>query len=203
MKIFKKILEFLLPIAIGLAIGLFIINNLFTIVKVNGPSMEPNLQDKQSLMLLRKANIKRNSVIVFDAKKIDPQANGQSIDYVKRVIGIPGDSVKYTNKGQLIVNNKNVTQNYIKKDQKIDGTLIMNNEFNNGFTLNSLSQKNNWTYKANSDNTIPKGYYFVMGDHRSVSNDGRYWGLVPKDQVLGVVKAFPWQSNHQIVNGYK
>ena len=36
-----------------------------------------------------------------------------------------------------------------------------------------------------------------MGDHRSVSNDSRYWGFVPKDKVIGVVKTFPWDTNKQ------
>lgn len=202
MKGFKKVMEWVLPVVIGVVIALFIRDNFLSVVKVDGTSMQPNLQDRQALVLLRKAQIKHNSVVVFDAKKVDPQANGENIDYVKRVIGLPGDSVSYTKDGQLLVNNKQVSQNYINQSQRQAGTLTMQDQDFPGFTLTSLSKIHQWTYKANN-NVIPKGYYFVMGDHRSVSNDSRYWGLVPRDQILGVVKALPWQANHEIINSYK
>lgn len=54
-----------------------------------------------------------------------------------------------------------------------------------GFTLQSLSQKENWPHKM-STNKIPANQYFVMGDNRAVSNDSRYWGLVPFDKIKGV-----------------
>lgn len=203
MKGFKKVMEWVLPIVIGIVIALFIRDNFLSVVKVDGTSMQPNLQDRQALVLLRKAQIKRNSVVVFDAKKVDPQANGESIDYVKRVIGLPGDTVSYTKDGQLLVNNKQVSQNYISQEQRQIGTLTMQDQDFPGFTLTSLARVHNWTFKANSNNVIPKGYYFVMGDHRSVSNDSRYWGLVPRDQILGVVKALPWEAKHEIINNYK
>lgn len=199
---FKKVIEWVVPIVIGVVIALFIRSNFLSIVKVDGTSMQPNLQNSQQLVLLHKATIKHDSVIVFNAKKVDPQAHNENIDYVKRVIGLPGDSVKYTADGKLFVNDKEVSQAYIKKDQQQVGTLNMLGDAVPGFTLTSLAKIHDWTYKANSNNTIPKGYYFVMGDHRSVSNDSRYWGLVPRSQILGVVKAFPWQPNHQIINNF-
>ncbi len=42
---------------------------------------------------------------------------------------------------------------------------------------------------------MPKNSYFVLGDHRSVSNDSRYWGFVPKDKIMGVAKALPFGSS--------
>jgi len=58
--------------------------------------------------------------------------------------------------------------------------------------LKSLSKS--WPRNVNSVK-VPKGKYFALGDHRSVSNDGRYWGFVPKDKVLGVAKTFFWETN--------
>ncbi|MCM0599379.1 signal peptidase I [Periweissella fabalis] len=203
MKGLKKVLEWVIPIVIGVAIAFFVKDNFLSVVKVDGTSMQPNLQNRQSLVLLHKAQIKHDSVVVFDAKKVDPQANDQNIDYVKRVIGLPGDSIRYSADGKLFINNKQASQSYISKDQQNAGTLNMLGQSFPGFTLTSLATAHKWTFKANSDNVIPKGYYFVMGDHRSVSNDSRYWGLVPRDQILGVVKAFPWQAHHQIINSYQ
>ena len=71
-----------------------------------------------------------------------------------------------------------------------------------GWTLNSLSYYQGWA-KSVTNNTVPKGYYLVLGDHRSVSNDGRYWGLVPKSKMIGVVKAWPWQNRKQYINNYQ
>ena len=204
MKTFKSIMSWVLPIAIGLLLALLIRQFWFTMVKVDGTSMQPNLEDNERVVAFKTSPIKHGSVVVFDAYGLDPDQTAKNAVYVKRVIGMPGDSVRYGSNGKLYVNNKVVKQTYLKNSyQQTTGSFMANKHSKvTGWTLDSLSHDQGWQ-KAVTTNKVPKGYYFVMGDHRSVSNDSRYWGLVPKSKMIGVVKAWPWQNRKQYINNYQ
>lgn len=191
----KKFLEYIPVIIISLLIGLSINHFVGGLVTVDGSSMDPTLHNGEKVFQLKIEKPKRNDVIVFDANGVDPQVTSKK-DYVKRIIGVPGDTIKYTDDGTLYVNGKVVPQNYLSNNERITGTLktATYDYSNTGFTLSYLSSTQNWMKQTTSD-VVPKGYYFVMGDHRSVSNDGRYWGLVPKNKVAGVVHTFFWQND--------
>lgn len=197
-------MSWVIPIIVGLGIALLIRQFWFTMVRVDGTSMQPNLQDSERVVAFKTSPVKAGSVVVFNAYGVDPNQTDKKAVYVKRVIGMPGDSVRYTDSGQLYVNNKLVKQTYLKnKYQRTTGTFMPNKHSKvAGWTLTSLSHNQGWQ-KSLKTNKVPKGYYFVMGDHRSVSNDGRYWGLVPKDEMIGVVKAWPWQARKEFINGYE
>ncbi|KRL27823.1 signal peptidase I [Limosilactobacillus frumenti DSM 13145] len=181
MRTFRQKLSWLVPIIIGLLIALLIKQFLFQIVRVDGPSMQPNLQNNERVFCLKASKIHRGSVVIFDANGVDPQVATRT-NYVKRVIGVPGDTVK-SKDGNIYVNNNKINQNYINADQRDSGT--------GNWTLKSISVQNNWL-KNNGATKVPNGEYFVLGDHRSVSNDGRYWGFVPKSKIDGVVKVPSW-----------
>ncbi|RRK11342.1 signal peptidase I [Lactiplantibacillus garii] len=204
MKTFKNIMSWVLPIAIGLILALLIRQFWFTMVKVDGTSMQPNLQNNERVVAFKTSKIKAGSVVVFDAYGLDPDQTAKNAVYVKRVIGMPGDSVRYTSNGQLYVNNKLVKQSYLKNNyQQTTGSFMANSHSKvTGWNLVSLSHDQGWK-KSVTTNKVPKGYYFVMGDHRSVSNDSRYWGLVPKNKMIGVVKAWPWQNRKQYINNFQ
>ncbi|ANZ57567.1 signal peptidase I [Fructilactobacillus lindneri] len=202
MKTLKGILGWVIPIVIGLAVALLIKQFVFTMARVDGPSMQPNLENNERIMVWCQSKIKHGSVIVFNATGLDPDApsndspmkrllGNAGTDYVKRVVALPGDTVEFKN-GDLLVNGKKVDQSYISSSQQKQGT-----EYNNqpgNWNINSLS--NNWP-KNKGAMKVKQGQYFVLGDHRSVSNDSRYWGFVPKDHVIGVVKTFPWSTDKQ------
>lgn len=194
-SIFKN---YIIPIAVGLAIALLIKTYAFSLVKVDGSSMYPNLQNTEPVSMIKFLEPKRDNVVVFKAYGVDPRAIDPKILYVKRVIGVPGDTVQYTKSGELLVNNKVVKQDFISKDTQKQGTLQPINKEKTGFDLKSLSKGSEWN--SGSVTTVPKGKYFVMGDNREVSNDSRYWGFVPKDKIQGVVKLLPWQNHHEEIN---
>lgn len=192
MQTIKKIFSWIFPIVLGVGIALVILN-FFKLAKVDGPSMEPNLQNNERVFLCKKSKIHHNSVIIFDAYGEDPNATTH-IDYVKRVIGMPGDTVSSKN-GVIYVNGHKINQNYIDNFQRNKGT--------GNWDLVKLSHEHDWSRAVR----VPAGHYFVLGDHRSVSNDSRYWGFVKKSKVLGVVKVPFWsgskQSRYNINDAYK
>lgn len=189
MKAFKELMSWIVPIAIGLLLALLIRQFAFQFVRVDGPSMQPNLQNNERVVCLKQAKIHRGSVVVFDANGVDPQVSVKT-EYVKRVIGLPGDTVEAKN-GNLYVNGKKVDQSYISKSERSSGT--------GTWTLHSISQENSWVLH-NGAYKVPKGEYFVLGDHRSVSNDSRYWGFVPKSKIVGVVKVGFWNRTQPAKN---
>ena len=189
MKAFKELMSWIVPIAIGLLLALLIKQFAFQFVRVDGPSMQPNLQNNERVVCLKQAKIHRGSVVVFDANGVDPQVSVKT-EYVKRVIGLPGDTVEAKN-GNLYVNGKKVDQSYISMSERSSGT--------GTWTLHSISQENSWVLH-NGAYKVPKGEYFVLGDHRSVSNDSRYWGFVPKSKIVGVVKVGFWNRTQPAKN---
>lgn len=183
MKTVKSIMSWVLPIVVGLLVAMVIRHYIFTMVRVDGPSMEPNLDNNERVAVVKTAKIRHLSVIVFNAYHVDPDARSKSVKYVKRVVGMPGDTVKSQN-GKLYVNGKLVPQQFISQYERTQGTT--------NWTLNTLSTRYSWRLKTTK---VPKNTYFVLGDHRSVSNDSRYWGFVPATKVLGVVKVPFWDSS--------
>jgi len=112
------------------------------------------------------------------------------IDFIKRVIGVPGDHVVYKNK-VLYINGKEMKQTLVKRGEDVEpgnnipSKVMMENL--NGVKHEILIHDRGGEM-ANFDFTVPKGYYFMMGDNRDNSADSRVWGLVPEKNIIG--KAF-------------
>jgi signal peptidase I len=114
------------------------------------------------------------------------------INFIKRVVGVPGDRIRYQNK-QLFINNELV---------EVELTQAPSLQNRMGRYTEKLGEVSHDIYKANSAPrvnktwVVPEGHYFVMGDNRDNSNDSRFWGFVPDELVVG--KAFAvwmhWES---------
>ena len=156
----KEASSWLLPVIIGLVVALIIRVFFVSLDRIDGPSMLPNLVNNERVLCLKQAKIHRGSVVIFNANGVDPQASGNS-KYVKRVIGLPGDSVKAKD-GKIFVNGKQIKQDYISAGERDSGT--------GDWTLSSLGTERNWL-RDNGAKKVPAGEYFVLGDHRSVSKD--------------------------------
>jgi len=127
---------------------------------------------------------KRGDVVVFR------YPGNEKINFIKRVIGLPGDQIRYEDKN-LYVNN-------IKYEKTLKNTHMYENEFlRPELDIFLESNNKNKSYYVLNDNMsptnddnfiVPEGKYFVMGDNRDHSSDSRYWGFVPDKNLVG--KAF-------------
>jgi signal peptidase I len=141
--------------AVGTAIMIVVF--LYQPVKVEGTSMLPELRDQERIFVnkfvYRIEEINRKDIVVFWYPK-DP-----SKSYIKRIIGMPGDTVEIKD-GVVYLNNKRLKEPYI--DPKfIDRSRSYGPVF------------------------VEPGHYYVLGDHRNQSNDSRNWGLVPERYIYG------------------
>ncbi|APW45783.1 signal peptidase I [Rhodoferax antarcticus] len=128
-----------------------------------------------------------------------------SLDYIKRVVGVPGDEVAYLNK-RLSINGKAVptdtlpeffdedTMRYFKQFEEDMGTAkhrLLNDDSRPAFVpgAGEFQFKQNCQYSVEGVMCkVPEGHYFMMGDNRDNSLDSRYWGFVPEKNIVG--KAF-------------
>lgn len=196
-KIGKGIFEFfLVPILIAAVILIFR-SNVFDYSLVSGESMLPTLENNQTLVLDRlDKSPERGDVINFYSKENNPTATKGHDVYVKRVIGVPGDTIELKS-GYLYVNGKEVNQDFLALDNpKIDGEkeAIYGTQYpvNKDWDLKTLSTEvPTWNSFSKNTERVPEGCYFVMGDHRSNSTDSRFFGYVKGSSILGVVKPNP------------
>ncbi|GAA0458059.1 hypothetical protein Ade02nite_07300 [Paractinoplanes deccanensis] len=144
-----------LPILLGVAILVAVLVRAFVLQTfyIPSPSMEHTLNVLDRVLVNKLVydfrEPKRGEIIVFEApKEWQPGADGE--DFIKRIIGTPGDRVQYTGTGKLIINGVPLDEPYIYKDA--DG-------------------QQDPPASTNFDITVPEGRLWVMGDHRSASGD--------------------------------
>lgn len=162
--------------ALLIAVALAVIIRFFLIapIVVDGYSMMPTLHD-QDRMIVNKISYtfsdpERFDIVVFHA----PEGK----DYIKRIIGLPGDTVEYID-DVLYINGEAIDEPYLDeyKEQVFDGPLT------DSFTLLDI---------PNGQQTVPEGYLFVMGDNRRNSKDSRHIGFVSMDKVVGKTSIVYW-----------
>lgn len=155
------------------AIFLVIYVFLFKPFQVTGASMYPNFVDGEhvltNLIAMRFKDPKKGDVIVFKAPKDEEK------DFIKRVIGTPGDTVSISN-GNVYVNGQKLDQNkYLKNDVKTYGGSFL---------------------KEAETVPVPPNQFFVMGDNRLYSSDSREWGFVKRTEIIGQSFFVYWPPNH-------
>jgi len=169
----REILE-----TVGLAVILFLgINIISARVRVEGYSMLPTLDNGEYVLISRLSyklgDYQRGDIIVFrppmypDAAYWQrlfglPSLDDQYEDYIKRIIGLPGETVKIAN-GKVYINDVPLVEPYIDAPP---------------------NYSNEWT--------VPKGQLFVLGDNRNNSADSHAWGFLPEANVLGKALVVYW-----------
>ncbi len=165
--------EWLKAIIIALILAIVIRYFLFAPIVVDGESMMPTLQDNNRLIVNKIGYTigkpERFDIIVFHAT--------EEKDYIKRVIGLPGDSIAYKN-DILYINGKPVDEPYLAEYQKNALSLPLTGDF----TLKDYTG-----YDA-----VPEGNLFVLGDNRQHSKDSRHIGFIPFERVVGNADIVFW-----------
>ena len=107
-----------------------------------------------------------------------------SFDYIKRVIGVPGDKIAYHNK-VLTINNQKIKQTFVEytTDESSGNAVANYRETINGIEHDIFTRPN--VPAVDFEVTVPKGHYFMMGVNRDDSADSRFWGFVSDDYLRG------------------
>jgi len=140
----------------SLAVSFFIILFVYQPVKVEGGSMEPGLEDQERIFI-NKLVYRWESIERGDIVVFRYPRDPRK-SFIKRVIGVPGDAVRITY-GRVYINGKAIHEDYVPPEYADS--------------------------RSYPTTIIPPGYYFVLGDHRSMSNDSREFGPVARSFIYG------------------
>lgn len=153
MKVIKEVIPYIVIVVVVVLIRTFII----TPVRVDGDSMKNTLKNGDILLLYKLSSINRFDIIVLDEEKDNEKI-------IKRVIGMPGETVAIKN-GKIYINDK-----------------VIDDEYAYGET----SDYNKVTLKDDE--------YFILGDNRLISKDSRYFGPIKDNEIKGkiVFRLFPF-----------
>lgn len=165
----SAIWEWTKAILIAVVLAVIIRQFMFAPIIVDGVSMAPTLQDRDRMIVNKMGEPERFDIIVFQAT--------EDKDYIKRVIGLPGDHIEYRN-DTLYINGEAYEEPYLEKQKKqlTDGPLTYD------FTLEEVT----------GETTVPEGELFVLGDNRRFSKDSRTIGTISMDQVIGEANILYW-----------
>ena len=158
-------LSWIRDLAFSVLLAVILIVFIYQPVKVEGTSMMPALTDQERIFINKftyrfgTGKIERGDLVVFWFPK------DHSKSYIKRVIGLPGDTVEI-DKGTVYVNGKRLDEPYVPGEYQDDQS----------YTLKTVDPDN----------------YFVLGDHRSSSNDSRAWGTVERKYIYGKAVFVYW-----------
>lgn len=161
----RAALSWMRDLTLSVVIAIVVILFLYQPVKVEGTSMMPGLENEERIFINKFIyrfgfeDINRGDTVVFW------YPGDTSKSYIKRVIGIPGDTVEIR-KGTVYVNGKALNEPYVPDYYRDRASMQLT--------------------------TIGENQYFVLGDHRSSSNDSRNWGTVPRNYIYGKAVFVYW-----------
>ena len=135
--------------------------------------------------LLPYQDVGRGDIIVF-RYPLDLKQN-----YVKRVIGVPGDRVRLENK-RLILNGTPAAEPYVRTDNSFQSRYLNNFPRDLDIIIEQRGLDMLANHVRDGELIVPPGHYFAMGDNRDNSADSRFWGLVPRENIVGKPVVIFW-----------
>lgn len=185
----KETVNILLSVLVAFILFIFIRTFLFFPFEVVGQSMEPTLLSGDRLILNRLGTVDRFDVVVFPA----PDDPNSGEEYVKRIIGLPGDEIKYI-EDNLYINGNLINERYLEPSkEELQKKLEENPEqvtftqITNDFSLLDIS--------SGDSAVVPPDTYFVLGDNRQNSKDSRVFGFLNQETVEGTASLRIWPLN--------
>ncbi len=151
--------------AISLGISMFIIVFLYQPVKVEGTSMMPGLADHERIFINK--FVYRFEAIERGDVVVFRYPGDPSKNYIKRIVGVPGDQIEIL-RGTVLVNGNRLAEPYVPAQFRDERSM--------------------------SEIVVPKGSYFVLGDHRNLSSDSRDFGVVQRDAIFGKAVFAYWPT---------
>lgn len=139
---------------------------------VPSASMVPTLQPHDRMFVLKTGyTIERGAILVFRHPPGDTGCGGGNDDLVKRVVGLPGETI-WSVGNTVYIDGKPLAQPWLPKNDPLGRPITRQR--------------------------IPKNEYFMMGDNRAESCDSRYWGVLPRSLVVGRVFLVIWRNGHPV-----
>ncbi len=157
------VFDFLQGIVVVLAVLVMVYLFLVSPQEISGASMEPNFHNGEYILtnkvLTKFRDPERGDVVVFKSPR------NKEVDYIKRIIGLPGDTVKLEN-NTFFVNGQKMDEPYLAPEVVVFGGSFL---------------------QEGSEIIVPPGQYFVVGDNRPHSSDSREFGPIPMEDFIGTV----------------
>ena len=147
---------------------------------------------------------KRGDVVVFKTP------DSEKIDYIKRLLGLPGDKIQMIN-GDLFINGESVIRKKLREDNKIlkNGRIINVDVYKESLQNKKSFETYSYLEDGPGDNTqmfiVPEGHYFMLGDNRDNSKDSRFIGPIPKENLVGKAQIifFATKDGSKIIEFWK
>ena len=159
------LLHWMRDLVLSVVLAVIVILFLYRPVKVEGTSMMPTLDDQERIFINQFTYRLHFGNIDRGDTVVFWFPGDPTKSYIKRVIGVPGDRVE-VDRGTVIVNGQTLVEDYVPPDYRDQSTMPVRN--------------------------VPQDEYFVLGDHRSSSNDSRSWGMVPRRYIYGKAVFVYW-----------
>lgn len=172
-KFWREAREWIVSIAVAVAVVLLLQNFLFTLIRVDGNSMNPTLANAERLFVnvaqAKFGEVNRGEVVICHYPD-----RGNTF-FVKRVLAVPGDTIYRTDGVTHVIHHENGSDVPVDPDWKTSGTYRPSPDF--------------------APTVLQEGEYYVVGDNRYNSNDSRKVGPISRDMITGVVRQVVWPLN--------
>ena len=164
-SIFGALLHWARDLVFSVILAVIVILFLYQPVKVEGTSMMPTLDDQERIFINKFVYRLHFGQIDRGDTVVFWFPGDPTKSYIKRVIAVPGDRVE-VDRGMVIVNGQSLVESYVPDEYRDQSSM--------------------------ASRTVPQDEYFVLGDHRSSSNDSRAWGMVPRRYIYGKAVFIYW-----------